>query len=265
MKPRGDMAGWDEYGASSAYVPNNVVQLTGGHFLLDNKFGTLGTQEVKDPEYDWSNPVRNTFVSTKREDYPTAEPQNHGYAALYHDKKLSSRLTNVAATLEIPSKWLADTLAVTSRGTFDAQYSAGPGVYGIASKNATQLKDKYGYLSGDAVRQLDEVQRQLEDTPREVLQKGPEFVLTALTLGRKRAEEVAENPRKALVLNNGVYSLNDVFDALGGHAGRSYDHVNNDIRRQSQRAVHVDHRADCRWCRAIAGSNTQPVPHQYQT
>ena len=95
-RPRGDMSGWDEY-TGNVYVPNNAAQLTGGHFILSDQFGQLGTQEMKPVDYSWSNPVRNTFVS------PTAKEEgrsNYGYAVLYHNKSINSKLRMLPKALK---------------------------------------------------------------------------------------------------------------------------------------------------------------------
>ena len=261
-QPRGDMTGWDEYNDNIA-VPNNALKLSNA-YILDNQFGGLDGS-VNDVGYSFDNPIRNFWQSNDVNKYEEKPDANHGYAALYSDNTLRQGINNVASEFGIPGRWLSDSVAMLTRGTFDTYHQSGYEASGLISKTPKQIAElgvsPYAYGMGDVSTQVEAVRQQLNRVPRDVLQKGAEYVLTGL-MNHEVAQEVAESPRMALKLNNGVYTLYDIWNGLGSHQDIAYDHSLNEHRKNRMLPVHDHHVEFCATCRALKRSNSAIIPHE---
>lgn len=260
-KPVNDNTGWDDY--KKLVVGISSIPLTGGYGLYGDSL-ILPTGELVDSPYSHDNPIRNTYLSNDPADYNNVL-SDYGYGNLERDKPMQYALLNTANEHDIPGKWLADSIALLTRGSFSPYQVSQTGRQGFANISPQEMH-KFGvtpeYFNGDVTEQFQAVSRILKDLPKEA--RSPEYVFTALTRN-KRLDDLIEKPRKALDMNNGVYTLNDAWNALGGHTGGAYDHANNDIRKRANSFVTESTNVlGDRWGKALQNVNTPIIPHEVQ-
>lgn len=261
-QPRGDMTGWDEYDERLA-IPNNALKLSNA-YIVNNQFGTPDG-EVSDPDYSFDKPIRNIWQPNTNDTSRDNIENNNGYGALYSDKQLRSGLNKIAQEFDVPNRWLSDSVALMTRGTFDTNSQQGIEAQGLIAKTPRQVAElelsPYDYGTGDIETQLEAVRRQMSKTPRDILNRGAEYVLTSL-IDNTVAERVAESPREALKLHNGVYTLSQLWDGLGSHQDIAYDHSLNEFRKNRMLPVHERPVSFCATCRALARSGSATIPHE---
>jgi hypothetical protein len=263
-QPRGDMSGWDEFDENDFRVaPNTALKLSGGYYVEQD--AVKNREGSESGEYSWDNPIRNIWQSNKAEDYNPKDDANYGYGALYSDPSLRRGVQDISSEYGIPGRWVADSLALTTRGTFDPHYSQGGEASGLLAKTPEQIADlgvsPYRYAIGETDAQIEAVKAQLEKTPRDVLSSGVENFFTAL-LDPELAQRTLESPRHALQLNNGVYTLKDMWDALGSHQDIAYKHSLNSIRENRMGHVHDEFTPFCATCQALKLSRSKIIPHE---
>lgn len=255
LHPRQDMSGWDEYDANPKYPENRILPLTNGFLLENNKFKLRTGEEFENP-YHADNPLQNTWRSIDKLTYHTTPRDNYSYWGLEQDPSAKVALAEVANQLHVPGRWLADTIALTTRGTFNPNYRhSNPRKSGALVATPEQIEDLEGYqtLPGQ-IREMGRYLRSYQlDTPYDII--NAIVAPTKFDLLKKR-------PLTARVLNNGVYSLDSLHKSLGSFIGQQYESVSaEDYLRSYQHDYFVPH---CRWCNAMQKSGNQIVPHQFQ-
>lgn len=117
------------------------------------------------------------------------------------------------------------------------------------------------YSRGDLRTQMDAVSQQLQRSG--VADQGAEYTLTSL-LDTEAAQRTYEKPRLAATLNNGVYSLESMWNALGSHQDIAYSHSLNSRRKAGNSYKHDEFNPQCAWCLSLAQSKSSIVPHEFQ-
>lgn len=263
-QPRGDMLGWDEY--QDPIDAEDAVKLNGGVFVASNQMTNKYTGESNELDYSWQNPIRNLYAPNKASEYTLGLPgRNYGYAALYTNPELQQEVARVSNEAQVPGRWLADSLALVTRGSFSPFNDAGGGAFGLLPKRTDQIM-KLGinplmYSRGDLKTQMDAVSQQLQRSG--VADQGAEYTLASL-LDTEAAQRTYEKPRLASSLNNGVYSLEDMWNSLGSHQDIAYNHALNTRRRASNSHKHDGFNEQCAWCLSLAQSKSAIVPHEFQ-
>lgn len=263
-QPRGDMLGWDEY--TNPIEVDDAVKLSGNYFINNNSMSNRATGESHELDYSWQNPIRNIYAPNKSAEYGIGIPgRNYGYGGVFANPQLQQEIARVSDETQVPGRWIADSLALVTKGTFSPFNDAGGGAFGFVAKRPDQLM-KLGinplqYSRGDLRTQMDAVSQQLQQSG--VASAGAEFTLTSL-LNPEVAQRTYDNPRMASVLNNGVYSLEDMWNALGSHNDIAYNHALNSRRIASNSHKHDRFNPQCAWCLSLAQSKSKIVPHQFQ-
>lgn len=263
-QPRGDMLGWDEY--QNPIDAPDAVKLSGGIFVSNNNMSNRVTGESHQLDYSWQNPLRNLYAPNKASEYTAGVPgRNYGYGAVYSNPQLQQEVARVSSETSVPGRWIADSLALITKGTFSPFSDAGGGAFGFVAKRPDQLLElgvnPMLYARGDLRTQMDAVSQQLQKSG--VAQEGAEFTLSSL-LNTEAAQRTYEKPRLASLYNNGVYSLEDMWNALGSHQDIAYSHALNKRRIAGNSHKHDKFNPQCAWCRSLAQSKSAIVPHEFQ-
>ena len=263
-QPRGDMLGWDEY--ENPIEVEDAVKLSGGVFVNNNVMFDRTTGRSNQLDYSWQNPVRNLYAPNKAQEYSIGTPgRNYGYGAIYSEPMLQQEIARVSQENNVPGRWLADSLAFVTRGSFSPHSDAGGGAFGFVAKRPDQLMNlgvnPLMYSRGDLRTQMDAVSQQLQKSG--VASMGAEYTLTSI-LNPEIAQRTYEKPRLASSLNNGVYSLEDMWNALGSHQDIAYSHSLNNRRRAMNSHKHDTFNPSCAWCLSLAQSKSNIIPHEYQ-
>lgn len=263
-QPRGDMSGWDEFKDDELNVaPNTSLKLSGGYYIDRDLVKNRGGEEAS--EYSFDNPIRNIWQPNDASKYETQKDRNYGYGALYTNPTLRSGIDDISDNYGVPGRWVVDSLALITRGTLDTQASQGGEAQGLLGKTPEQVAalgvSPYQYAMGDTQAQVDAIKAQLDKTPRDVVSSGVENFFTSL-LDSELAQRTLETPRHALQLNNGVYTLKDMWDALGAHQDIAYDHKLNSIRANRMGHVHDQFTPFCATCQALKLSGSKIMPHE---
>jgi hypothetical protein len=264
-QPRGDMLGWDEYDDNPIEV-EDAVKLAGGAFVNNNSIGDRATGQAKPVDYSWQSPIRNIYAPNKASEYSVGEPgRNYGYGGIYANPDLQQEIARVSSETDVPGRWIADSLALVTRGTFSPFNDAGGGAFGYVVKRPDQVM-KLGvnpllYSRGDLRTQMDAVVQQLKRSG--VASEGSEYALTSL-LDTETAQRTYDNPRLATALNNGVYNLESLWNSLGSHQDIAYNHSLNKRRQAGNSHKHDSFNPECAWCLALAQSKSSIVPHEFQ-
>lgn len=256
--------GWDEY--ENPIEVEDAVKLSGGVFVNGNQMHNRSTGQSNVLDYSWQNPIRNLYAPNKAAEYSVGVPgRNYGYGAVYENPELQQEISRVSQEANVPGRWLADSLALVTRGTFSPHSDAGGGAFGFVAKRPDEVM-KLGinplmYSRGDLKTQMDAVSQQLQRSG--VADAGAEYTLTSL-LNTEAAQRSYEKPRLAAVMNNGVYSLEDMWNALGSHQDIAYGHALNNRRRAMNSHKHDGFNPQCAWCLSLAQSRSDIVPHEFQ-
>lgn len=263
-QPRGDMLGWDEY--EDPIEVEDAVKLSGGIFVNNNTMHDRTTGQSDELDYSWQNPVRNLYAPNRASEYGIGVPgRNYGYGAVYENPQLQQEISRVSQETNVPGRWLADSLALVTRGTFSPFSDAGGGAFGFVAKRPDELM-KLGinpltYGRGDIRSQMDAVSQQLQRSG--IADQGAEYTLTSL-LNTEAAQRAYENPRLAASMHNGVYSLEEMWNSLGSHQDIAYSHALNNRRRAMNSHKHDGFNPQCAWCLSLAQSKSSIVPHEFQ-
>lgn len=263
-QPRGDMLGWDEY--NSPIDVDDAVKLSGGMFVNNDSMSNRKTGESQPLDYSWQNPIRNLYAPNKASEYTVGYTgRNYGYGGLYSNPELQQEVARVSSEVNVPGRWLADSLALITKGTFSPYSDAGGGAFGFVAKRPDQLVglgiNPLMYSRGDVRTQMNAVAEQLKRSG--VADQGAEYTLTSL-LNTEAAQRTYDNPRLAAAMNNGVYTLEDMWNSLGSHQDIAYDHALNKRRKANNSHKHDGFNPQCAWCLSLAQSKSSIVPHEFQ-
>lgn len=264
-QPRGDMLGWDEFDDNTLEASEGV-KLAGGMFVQDNQSVSRLDQTAQPLGYSWQEPLRNLYAPNKSEEYGLATPErNFGYGALYGDEELRREITRVSNETQVPGRWIADSLALITRGSFSPYNESGGGAFGFVAKRPDQVMNMginpLLYSQGNIRSHMDAVSQQLQKS--QVADMGAEYTLTSI-LNPELAQRTYDNPILARTLNNSVYTLEDVWNKLGSHQDIAYDHVLNNRRIASNSHKHDSFNPKCAWCLSLMQSRSDIVPHEFQ-
>lgn len=262
-QPRGDMLGWDEYEAPIDV--DDGVKLKGA-YIANNTLNDRETGESHELDYSWQNPLRNLYAPNRASEYTVGiAGRNYGYGEVYSNPELQQEIARVSGETGVPGRWIADSLAVTTKGTFSPYAEAGGEAFGFVAKRPDQIM-KMGlnpllYTKGDLRTQMDAVRQNIMSSG--VADQGAEYTLTSI-LNPEIAQRTYERPRLASSLNNGVYSLEDLWHSLGSHQDIAYSHALNINRVATNRHKHDGFNPKCAWCLSLAQSKSSIVPHEFQ-
>lgn len=262
-QPRGDMSGWDEY--ENPLDVDDGIKLASGHFVQENSLVNRNTLQANPLDYSWQNPIRNIYASNRAENYDIGSVRNYGYGEVYSNPELQRHIARVSSETQVPGRWIADSLALVTHGTFSPYNETGGGAFGFVAKRPDEVMtlgvNPLMYSRGDLTTQMDAVSRQLQKS--QVGQYGAEYVFTSL-LNPELAQKLYEKPRLASALNNGLYTLEDMWNALGSHQDMAYSHALNTRRIVSNQHKHDSFNPQCAWCLSLAQSKSDIVPHEFQ-
>jgi hypothetical protein len=265
-QPRGDMLGWDEFDDDVIEAPDGV-KLAGGFLVQDNQSINRSTKVGNPLHYSWQEPLRNLYAPNKADEYELATPErNFGYGALYGDEELRREIARASHMTNVPGRWIADSLAMITRGTFSPYSEAGAGAFGFVAKTPRDVMgmdiNPLLYSQGDIHTQMDAVIKQLQKS--QVAEEGAEYTLTSI-LNPEVAQRSYDNPLISRSLNNGVYTLEDIWNKLGSHQDIAYNHALNNRRIAVNSHKHDGFNPQCAWCLSLAQARTDIVPHEFQS
>ena len=213
-----------------------------------------------------ANPSRNNRASNDRGDYGDLREQNnegnnYGYEALESDDSFRTALSASATRLGVPAQWLADVMALQTRGTFSPREVSqdGSGCVGLISICPDQPNGGTATINGNRVSipQIAQMTRTeqmqlVEGRLQSVLDAAgqPDFqhahqLLMAVMYG--------EDAFMAPSMIRRTPGFEDALSRLGGHVGRRYQAPWDNLRGEE---VHEELVSDCPYCNSLAGSGS---------
>lgn len=260
-------------------IPPGAIPLGHGRFLKDGRlYVTSGTVASSTGTYSKTTPVRTNYIPTKTGVKVKNNPNNnYGYVPIKNSPELSRAIAWGADQLKIPAQWLADLIALETKGTFSASIDNGAGFIGYIQAGEAARKDLG--VSPEEFRRMTPMQ-QMERVVVPYVKmhikwadsslKGPEWLVAAVwgghTLVRdldKRGAASVNDPKNndgGVVDGYDGVTFREYLDMLGSHAGRKYDHLGNRSQRVAQ-VTHTSPRTGCKFCSALRESGGF-VPHE---